>query len=155
MQSVGGTGGQTRMTISGTRTPTVAEEKATGKLVTGVSKLLIVLGDIVLGRAGRKIRRPTDAQMSEFSSAIGEVLARRVDIAKLGPDIMALTTAGGAFGDWASDGPLTYAKTPSVDHVGYVPPEPDPFTVEPQAPQFADLPKTSTIVDAPAVKFLD
>lgn len=127
--------GDTPTAIWGTRTPTAAETKTTVKMVAGVSKLLIVISDALLGRAGRQLRRPTAEQLDEFATPIGAIVARHFDVSKLGQDVADLTTAGGAFGDWLSEGPVTLSKGPNVVQVGM--PEPDPFVVHPAAEEYA------------------
>jgi len=104
-------------------------------MVQGVSKLLMVLSDALLGRAGRQLRRPTPEQLADFSEPIGAIVARHFDVSKLGLDVADLTTAGGAFGDWLSEGPVTLPKGPNVVQVGM--PEPDPFST----PAADDAPK--------------
>lgn len=128
-------GGSTPTAIWGTRTPTAAETKTTVKMVAGVSKLLVVMSDVLLGRAGRQLRRPTPEQLDEFATPIGAIVARHFDVSKLGLDVADLTTAGGAFGDWMSEGPVTLPKGPNVVQVGM--PEPDPFVVHPAADEYA------------------
>lgn len=122
--------GSTRTGIWGTRVPTAAETKTTVKMVQGVSKVLMVLSDALLGRAGRQLRRPTPEQLADFSEPIGAIVARHLDVSKLGLDVADLTTAGGAFGDWLSEGPVTLPKGPNVVQVGM--PEPDPFSAPEQ-----------------------
>lgn len=134
--------GSTPTGLWGTRTPSAAETKTTVKMVAGVSKLLMVLGDALLGRAGRQLRRPTPEQLDEFATPIGAIVARHFDVSKLGQDVADLTTAGGAFGDWLSDGPVTLPKGPNVVQVGM--PEPDPFST-PLPPEDNPIPGQTEI----------
>lgn len=146
--------GTTRTGTWGTsRNPTAAETKTTVKMVSGIAKLAIVLTDVLLGRASRQLRRPTPEQLEEFATPVGAIVARHFDVAKLGLDVADLTTAGGAFGDWMSEGPVTLPKGPNVVQVGM--PEPDPFVVHPAAEEYAaPIPGQTEIDLSGPVQFL-
>lgn len=123
-------------------------------------KILVVLADLGLVRMrGRRLRRPTPEQLDEFSAPIGDIMARRVDVAKYGPDVYALTMAGGAFSDWLGDGALT-KPVQTVEQVG-METVPVPFTVQPEASPFPPIitnetTETSIPIDLTGpVKFLE
>jgi hypothetical protein len=76
--------------------------------VRGVLGALVVLADGLIRRfAKRDLRRPTGGHLDDFSDPVGQILARHTDLSVLGPDLIDVTSAAAAMGNYLIDGPIT------------------------------------------------
>lgn len=88
------------------------------KIVAGLFIALVGIGvtaaAIVVKRArpGRKLRRPTDAQVRKFGTAVADLTLRFVELSKLSPALVDGIKAAGAVGQYIEDGPLTVPDLP-------------------------------------------
>jgi len=95
----------------------------TATLVVGIVGVTLGLAGWMIGRAGRRLRKPSKDQIHQFAEPVGRIIARRTDLSWMGDDLADVTAAGVVFGDWVGDGPLTEPAAPDVVQTGYVPPE--------------------------------
>lgn len=103
--------GTTRRGLAGIRTRIsdgTGDPRSAGALVAGLAGLAAMLaGWLVSRRDGIELRKPTKSQLADFGDPLGRVLARRFDMALLGPDLADVIEAGAATGAYLTDGPLT------------------------------------------------
>lgn len=98
----------TPSSVGSEREPTKDELAHAGKLVRGILSAAVVLADGLIRRfAKRELRRPTADHLDDFSDPVGQILARHADLSVLGPDLIDVTTAAAAVGNYLIDGPLT------------------------------------------------
>lgn|SRR5574343_326490 len=113
-----------------TRTPasSVGDPKATAKVLAGLIGAVHRLGSALLSRfAGREIRKPTREQVNGVAEPTARILARRVDMAELSPDLFDTIEAISAAGDYALDGPVTRpVGRPEVTYAEDIPAPPPP-----------------------------
>lgn len=94
--------------VGNEREPTKDELAHAGKLVRGILSAAVVLADGLIRRFGkRELRRPTADHLDDFSDPVGQILARHADLSVLGPDLIDVTTAAAAVGNYLIDGPIT------------------------------------------------
>jgi hypothetical protein len=84
--------------------------------------LVIGLGGIAVGiaawlvraRLQRRLRRPTEGELGDIATPIGQILHRRwaAVLGKFGPDVADLIKAGAAAGVYVNNGPLTEWDSP-------------------------------------------
>lgn len=146
-----GPNGPVLMTPSsaGKHTPSRDERAHAGKLVKGLLGALIVLTDGLMRRyAKRDLRRPTDENLEDFSNPIGQILARHVDLSALGPDLMDITDAASAAGEYLIDGPVSTLRRPESAVPDWTAYQDDDDPSEPAQPL------SEPVIDPTTVSFL-
>lgn len=79
----------------------------TGLMVGVLGLVVTIAGAVVRWQArGRRLREPTATQTRAVAAPLGRILARRADLARLGPDIGDALQAAAAAGAYLGDGPL-------------------------------------------------
>jgi hypothetical protein len=119
-----GSGSGAAITRKADRVPTRTESSSPAFESTPetAAKLLIGLGGIAVGiaawlvraRLQRRLRRPTEGEMGDIVTPIGQILHRRwaTVLGKFGPDVADLILAGAAAGAYVNNGPLTEWDSP-------------------------------------------
>lgn len=101
-----------------TDTSATSNDDVDPKVIVGLVIALVGLGVtaaavmVKRARPGRRLRRPTDKQVKDFSAPLSRILLRHVEIARLHPSLADGIAAAGAVGAYIEEDRLTVAARP-------------------------------------------
>src|SRR5262245_14897584 len=98
--------------------PELADPDLVAGLVSALTGLALTVAAVLIARLRptRRLRRPTDKAVGQWSGALARIGLRHLEIVKLNKDLSNGLIAAGAVGSWVEEGPILVPHTEGTQH---------------------------------------